>query len=60
MGSDYLKKLEKKTRKLRFVLSAQAMRAVFRATSTTDDIGCIIQKPVEVANLIKHIEAELG
>jgi CheY-like chemotaxis protein len=35
----------------------QAMRAVFPVD--TDDIGCFIQKPVNIGDLIKHIEAEL-
>jgi DNA-binding NtrC family response regulator len=37
----------------------QALRAVFPTASTTDDIGCFIRKPVDVDDLIKHIEAEL-
>ncbi len=43
-----------------FEVNYQALRAVFPAASTTDDIGCFIRKPVDVADLIKHIEAELG
>ena len=35
----------------------QAMRTVFPVD--TDDIGCFIQKPVNIGDLIKHIEAEL-
>jgi len=42
-----------------FEVNYQALRAVFPAASTTDDIGCFIRKPVDVDNLIKHIEAEL-
>ena len=42
-----------------FEMNYQALRAVFPAASTTDDIGCFIRKPVDVDNLIKHIEAEL-
>jgi DNA-binding NtrC family response regulator len=38
----------------------QALRAVFPAATTTDDIGCFIQKPVDVDDLINHIEAELS
>jgi DNA-binding NtrC family response regulator len=42
-----------------FEVNYQALRAVFPAATTTDDIGCFIRKPVDVDNLIKHIEAEL-
>jgi len=35
----------------------QAMRAAFSAD--TDDIDCFIQKPVNIGDLINHIEAEL-
>jgi len=42
-----------------FEVNYQALRAVFPAASTTDDIGCFIRKPVDVDNLIRHIEAEL-
>ena len=65
-GFRLFEEIRKKDKKVKvcfisaFEVNYQAMRAVFRATSTTDDIGCFIQKPVEVANLIKHIEAELG
>jgi len=37
----------------------QALRAVFPAATSTDDIGCFIRKPVDVDDFIKHIEAEL-
>jgi len=37
----------------------QALRAVFPAATTTDDIGCFIRKPVDIDDLTKHIEAEL-
>jgi signal transduction histidine kinase/ActR/RegA family two-component response regulator len=43
-----------------FEVNYQAMRAVFPATTTNDDLGCFIRKPVEIDDLIKHIEAELG
>jgi two-component SAPR family response regulator len=42
-----------------FEVNYQAFRAVFPAATTTDDIGCFIRKPVDVDNLLKHIEAEL-
>jgi len=42
-----------------FEINYQALRAVFPSATTTDDIGCFIRKPVDVDNLIKHIEAEL-
>jgi DNA-binding NtrC family response regulator len=37
----------------------QALRAVFPAATTTDDIGCFIRKPIDVNDFIKHIEEEL-
>jgi CheY-like chemotaxis protein len=43
-----------------FEVNYQALRDVFPAASTTDDIGCFIRKPIEVGDLIKHIEAELS
>src|SRR5438105_646597 len=43
-----------------FEVNYQALRAVFPAATTTDDIGCFIRKPVDVDNLIKHIEAEFS
>lgn len=42
------------------MVNYQALRAVFPAATTTDDIGCFIPKPIEVDDLIKHIEAELS
>jgi two-component system response regulator VicR len=42
-----------------FEVNYQAMRAVFPAASTIDDVGCFIRKPVDVDDLINHIEAEL-
>jgi DNA-binding NtrC family response regulator len=42
-----------------FGVNYQALRAVFPSATTTDDLGCFIRKPVDVDNLIKHIEAEL-
>ncbi len=42
-----------------YEVNYQALRAVFPAATTTDDIGCFIQKPVDVDDFIKHIEAEL-
>jgi CheY-like chemotaxis protein len=43
-----------------YEVNYQALRAVFPAASTTDDIGCFIRKPIDIDDLIKHIEAELG
>ena len=43
-----------------FEVNYQALRAVFPAATTADDIGCFIRKPVHVDDLIKHIEAELS
>ena len=43
-----------------YEVNYQALRAVFPAATTTDDIGCFIRKPIDVDDLIKHIEAELG
>jgi two-component system response regulator VanR len=37
----------------------QALRAVFPAATSTDDLGCFIRKPIDVDDFIKHIEAEL-
>lgn len=42
-----------------FEVNYRALRAVFPAATTTDDIGCYIRKPVDVDDLIRHIEAEL-
>lgn len=38
-----------------FEVNYQALRAVFPAATTIDDIGCFIRKPIEVDDLIKHI-----
>src|SRR6266487_997575 len=43
-----------------FEVNYQALRDVFPAATTADDIGCFIRKPVYVEDLIKHIEAELS
>ena len=43
-----------------FEVNYQALRDVFPAATTADDIGCFIRKPVYVDDLIKHIEAELS
>jgi len=42
-----------------YEVNYQALRAVFPASTTTDDIGCFIRKPITLDDLIKHIEAEL-
>jgi len=43
-----------------YEVNYQALRAVFPAATTTDDIGCFIRKPITLDDLIEHIEAELG
>jgi len=42
-----------------FEVNYQALRAVFPAASTTDDIGCFIRKPVDMDDLVKRIKAEV-
>jgi CheY-like chemotaxis protein len=42
-----------------FEMNYQALRAVFPAASTTDDIGCFIRKPVDMDDLVKRINAEI-
>ena len=42
-----------------FEVNYQVLRTVFPSATTTDDIGCFIRRPVDVDDLIKHIEAEL-
>ena len=42
-----------------YEVNYQALRAVFPDATTIEDIGCFIRKPIEVDDLIKHIEAEL-
>ena len=42
-----------------FEVNYQALRAVFPAASTTDDIGCFIRKPVDMDDLVKRINAEI-
>jgi two-component system, OmpR family, response regulator ChvI len=42
-----------------FEINYQALRAVFPAASTTDDIWCFIRKPVDVDDLVKRINAEI-
>ena len=42
-----------------FEINYQALRAVFPAASTTDDIGCFIRKPVDIDDLVKRINAEV-
>jgi DNA-binding response OmpR family regulator len=58
-----IRKTDKKV-KVCFITAGQvnyrAMRDVFPATATADNIGCFIRKPVNADDLIKHIEAELG
>jgi len=42
-----------------FEMNYQALRAVFPAASTTDDIGCFIRKPVDMDDLVKRINVEI-
>jgi CheY-like chemotaxis protein len=42
-----------------FEINYQALRAVFPAATTTDDIGCFIRKPVDLDDLVKRINAEI-
>ena len=42
-----------------FEINYQALRAVFPAATTTDDIGCVIRKPVDMDDLVKRINAEI-
>jgi DNA-binding response OmpR family regulator len=42
-----------------FEINYQALRAVFPAAATTDDIGCFIRKPVNMDDLVKRINAEI-
>ena len=42
-----------------FEINYQALRAVFPAANTTDDIGCFIRKPIDMDDLVKRINAEI-
>ena len=42
-----------------FEINYQALRAVFPAATTTDDIRCFIRKPVDMDDLVKRINAEI-
>lgn len=42
-----------------YEVNYQALRAVFPAAISTDDIGCFIRKPVEVHDFVRRIKAEL-
>ena len=42
-----------------FEINYQALRAVFPAATSTDDIGCFIRKPVDMDDLVKRIKAEI-
>jgi DNA-binding NtrC family response regulator len=42
-----------------FEINYQALRDVFPAATTTDDIGCFIRKPVDMDDLVKHVKGEL-
>jgi CheY-like chemotaxis protein len=41
-------------------INYQALRAVFPAATSADNISCFIRKPIEIDDFIKHIEAELS
>jgi response regulator RpfG family c-di-GMP phosphodiesterase len=43
-----------------FEVNYQALRTLFPNASTTDDIGCFIQKPIEGKILVKHVVEELN
>src|SRR6266702_8337384 len=38
-----------------FEVNYQALRAVFPAVTTADDLGCFIRKPVDIDDLVKRI-----
>ncbi len=42
-----------------FDVNYKALRAVFPSANSVEDIGCFIKKPVNVEDLVKHIEGEL-
>src|SRR5437899_8430752 len=42
-----------------YEVNYQALRAVFPAATTTDDIGCFIRKPIDMDDLVKRINAEI-
>jgi two-component system, OmpR family, response regulator ChvI len=42
-----------------FEVNYQALRAVFPAATSTDDIGCFIRKPVDMDDLVKRKNAEI-
>lgn len=42
-----------------YEVNYRALRAIFPTAINTDDIGCFIQKPVEVPDFVRHMEAEL-
>jgi two-component system, OmpR family, response regulator ChvI len=42
-----------------FEVNYQALRAVFPAATSTDDIGCFIRKPADIDDLVKRINAEV-
>jgi DNA-binding response OmpR family regulator len=42
-----------------FQINYQALKAVFPAATTTDDIGCFIRKPVDLDFLVKRINEEI-
>ena len=42
-----------------FEINYQALRAVFPAVITADDLGCFIRKPVDMDDLVRRIKAEI-
>ena len=42
-----------------FEINYQALRAVFPAATSIDNIGCFIRKPVDIDDLVKRINAEV-
>src|SRR6266566_8928133 len=42
-----------------FEVNYQALRAVFPAATTSDDIGCFIRKPVDMDDLVKQIRVNI-
>ncbi len=42
-----------------FEINYQALRAVFPAVTTADDLGCFIRKPVDMDDLVRRIKAEI-
>jgi hypothetical protein len=43
-----------------FEVNYQVLIAIFSAATPSDYIGCLVRKPFDIEELIKHIEAELS